>query len=130
VDTVILGKRTYDWVMTQVNEFPHANKETYVITRNNLESIGNTIFYSGDLDALIIALKQKKGGNIFIDGGAFVVNELLKNKRIDEFIISIIPVLLGAGTRLFDDKRQELLLDLVSEKSFAKGLVQLHYRKL
>lgn len=33
VDTVILGRKTYDWVMTQVPEFPHADKNSYVITR-------------------------------------------------------------------------------------------------
>jgi dihydrofolate reductase len=28
VDTVIMGRRTYDWVLTQVDEFPHADKDT------------------------------------------------------------------------------------------------------
>ncbi len=130
IDTVILGRKTYDWVMTQVPEFPHADKETYVITRNDQAPIGKTIFYSGNLKALINKLKQAGGKNIFIDGGAFLVNELLKINLIDEFIISIIPVLLGAGTKLFKDERPELLLELISKKSFEKGLVQLHYHKL
>ena len=33
VDTVIIGRKTYDWVMTQVTEFPHADKNSFIITR-------------------------------------------------------------------------------------------------
>lgn len=128
VDTVILGRRTYDWVMTQVPEFPHADKDTYVMTRTARPAIGKTQFYTGSPEALLAKLKSEAGKHIFIDGGAEVVNELLKAKLIDEFIISIIPVLLGEGIRLFHDGRPEQSLSLVSARHFEKGLVQLHYR--
>jgi dihydrofolate reductase len=130
VDTVILGRKTYDWIMTQVPEFPHADKETYIITRTKRSSIGKTNFYTGKLKDLISRLKNDKGKNIFIDGGAEIVNELLKENLIDEFIISIVPVLLGDGIRLFKDGRPEQLLKLVSVKSFDTGLAQLHYKRV
>ena len=129
VDTVIMGRKTYDWVMTQVPEFPHNDKATYIITRTEKPSIGTIHFYSGDLKTLILELKNKQGKNIFVDGGAEIVNELLKENLIDEFIISIIPVLLGEGTKLFNDGRPELKLKLISAKSFDKGLAQLHYKR-
>jgi dihydrofolate reductase len=127
VDTVILGRKTYDWVMTQVPEFPHADKKTYVITRTPKPSAGKVTFYSGNLNNLVSTLKTLKGGDIFIDGGAEIVFELLKDKMIDEFYISVIPVLLGAGIRLFKDGFPEQNLELIGAKSFEKGLVQLHY---
>jgi dihydrofolate reductase len=129
VDTVILGRKTYDWVMKQVPEFPHADKNSFVITRTAKPSIGKTIFYTGKLADLISRLKTEHGKNIFIDGGSEIVNELLKENLIDEFIISIIPVLVGSGTRLFKDSRPELKLELVSTKQFNKGLVQLYYKR-
>ncbi|OLY91143.1 dihydrofolate reductase [Cnuella takakiae] len=128
VDTVILGRRTYDWVMTQVSEFPHADKESYIITRTEQPSVGRTSFYTGSLRDLIFRLKSEAGSNIFVDGGAEIVNELLKEKLIDEFIISIIPILVGNGTRLFKDGRPEQQLVLLSSKHFEKGLCQLHYK--
>jgi dihydrofolate reductase len=130
IDTVILGRKTYDWVMKQVPEFPHADKETYVITRTVRPSIGNTNFYNGSLKSLISRLKKEAGKNIFIDGGAEVVNTLLKDDLIDELTISIIPSLLGAGTRLFKDGRPEMILQLVSTKYFDTGLVQLNYKRV
>lgn len=129
VDTVILGRKTYDWIMTQVPIFPHANNETYIITRTPKTSIGNINYYTGNLNELVINLKSKIGKNIFVDGGAEIVNEFLKENLIDEFIISIIPILLGNGTQLFKNKYADLNLKLVSTKQFEKGLVQLHYQK-
>ena len=129
VDTVILGRKTYDWVMTQVPEFPHADKNSFIITRTARPSIGKTNFYTDNLKDLILRLKNEQGKNIFIDGGAEIVNELLKQNLIDEFIISIIPILVGNGTKLFKDGRPEQKLELISTKQFDKGLTQLHYKR-
>lgn len=127
VDTVILGRRTYDKVLTLVPEFPHSDKETYVITRHEKPAEGNVNFYSGSLTDLVNRLKSKEGGTIFCDGGAQLVNELLRENLIDEIILSVIPVLLGSGIRLFDSTRAEQPLKLASSESFGSGLVQLHY---
>ena len=127
IDTVIVGRKTYDWVMTQVPEFPHKDKTSYVITRTPRSSMDKTHFYTGDLKELVLKLKSEQGKNIFVDGGAEIVNELLKENLIDEFVISIIPILVGNGTKLFNDGRPELKLELMSTKQFNKGLTQLHY---
>jgi len=126
VDTVIIGRKTYDWVMKQVPTFPHQDKETYVITRHEKTAIGKTVFYTGCLMELVRTLKQKEGKNIFVDGGAMVVNELLNELLIDEIILSIIPVILGDGTRLFQRTVNQTLW-LKQCKQFDTGLVQLHY---
>jgi len=129
VDTVILGRKTYDWVMKQVGEFPHADKNAYIITRTVRPTIGKTVFYSGDLTDLVRKLKSENGKNIFCDGGAEIVNELLKNDLLDEIIISVIPILVGNGTRLFKDGRPEQKLKLENVKTFDTGLTQLHYKR-
>jgi dihydrofolate reductase len=129
VDVVIMGRRTYDWVMKHVSEFPHAGKETYVITRAQRAAIGKINFYTGNLKELILKLKKQTGKHIFVDGGAEIVNELLKDRLIDEFYISIIPILLGKGVRLFNSNRPEELLKCVSSLQYEKGLVQLHYKR-
>jgi dihydrofolate reductase len=129
VDTVILGRKTYDWVMKQVGEFPHADKNAYIITRTARPTIGKTVFYTGDLTNLVIKLKSENGKNIFCDGGAEIVNELLKKDLLNEIIISVIPILVGNGTRLFKDGRPEQKLQLVNVKTFDTGLTQIHYKR-
>lgn len=127
IDTVILGRKTYDWVMGQVPEFPHADKLTYVLTRTPKASINNTHFYTGELSTLIQQLKQTEGKHIFCDGGAEVVHAFLKDQLIDEIILSIIPILLGDGTPLFKKEFAEQPLKLISSQAYDTGLVQLHY---
>lgn len=128
VDTVIIGRKTYDWVLTQVDEFPHADMETFVITRTEKPQIGNITFYTGQLKELVSRLKKKKGKHIFCDGGAEIVNEIFNEKLFDELIISVIPVLVGNGISLFKAGRPEQDIELVSARGFDSGLVQLHYK--
>lgn len=127
VDVVIVGRRTYDWVMEQVKEFPHADKISYIVTRTARPANGKINFYTRSLKELIAKLKSETGKNIFVDGGSEVVNELLRDKLIDEFIISVIPVLVGNGKKLFNDGRPQQALELISTKQFDTGLTQLHY---
>jgi len=130
VDTIITGRKTYDWVMKMVTIYPNADKKTYIITRQKRESNGNLEFYTGDLKELVIRLKNENGKNIFCEGGAEIVNELLNFKLIDECIISIVPTILGDGIRLFKRGFPEQKFELISSESFKSGLVQLHYRMI
>lgn len=129
VDTVIVGRKTYDKVLSMGFDFPHSDKESYIITRTARPDIGPVKFYTGDLKTLVERLKSESGKTIFCDGGAEIVNELLKHDLFDEFIISVIPIFVGSGTRLFKDGRPEQKLELISVKSFEKGLTQLHFKR-
>ncbi len=129
IDTVILGRKTYDKVLSMGFDYPHADKESYVITRRQRPGTEKLHFYSGDLKELVSQLKCRKGKNIFCDGGAEIVHLLMKDDLIDEYIISIIPVFLGSGIALFKDGRPERKLTLVSSLAFDTGLVQLHYKQ-
>ena len=80
-----------------------------------------------DLTDLLSKLNSEEGKHIYCDGGAETIHQLLLDDLIDEMIISIIPVLLGNGISLFKGSLQEKKLQLISAKSFEKGLVQLHY---
>ncbi|WP_418499321.1 dihydrofolate reductase family protein [Flagellimonas sp.] len=131
VDTIIIGRRTYDYVIGEIGigHYDNGQRDVYVITRTERPQNGRTIFYTGNLAELVKELKSKEGKTIYCDGGAEIINELLKLDLIDEFIISIIPVLLGSGTRLFDDGRPEQILEFVEVKTFVTGLTQLHYKR-
>ena len=128
VDTVIMGRKTYDWVMQQVDEFPHKDKETYIITQNPRAQEEKVRFYNGYITNLVNDLKLKPGKNIFCDGGAEVINMLLAHNLIDDFIISVIPVLVGEGTRLFQNPQNKHQMILLNAHRYSTGLVQLHYQ--
>jgi dihydrofolate reductase len=131
VDTIIVGRKTYDWVHRKIgtSHYDNGSRNVYVITRTERPTVGKTIFYTGDLAALVQQLKRRPGKNIYCDGGAEIINELLKSDLVDEFIISVVPILVGNGTRLFKDGRPEQQLELLSAKTFDTGLTQLHYKR-
>lgn len=131
VDTIILGRKTYDWVSKHggPSHYDKGDKKVFVITRNKRPDSGNTTFYSGDFIRLVKQLKKEDGKNLYCDGGAEIIHQLLLFDLIDELIISVIPVLVGNGTRLFKDDRPEQRLELVDTKSFDTGLIQLHYKR-
>jgi dihydrofolate reductase len=129
VDTVIMGRRTYDKVLSMGVPHPHADKALYVVTRTPRPASGNVTFHTGDVPALIRQLQAMPGQHIYCDGGAQLANELLRHDLIDELVLSVIPVLTGSGLSLFSDGRPEQRLRLISAKAFPKGLVQLHYSR-
>ncbi|MFL9836767.1 dihydrofolate reductase family protein [Flavobacterium sp. ST-75] len=131
IDTIIIGRRTYDYVLKEIgaSHYDNGKRDVYVITRTERPKLGRTTFYSGNLAELIERLKSEEGKNIYCDGGAEVINELLQHDLIDELIISIIPVLLGSGTRLFKNKRPEQVLELITSNTFETGLTQLRYQR-
>jgi len=131
IDTIILGRKTYDWVLKEIgtSHYDNGDRNVYVISRTERTAIGKTTFYTGDLTALVQKLKAENGKNIYCDGGAEIINELLKKDLVDEMIISIIPILLGDGTRLFQDGRPEQELEFVKAKTFETGLTQVHYKR-
>ncbi len=131
IDTIIMGRKTYDYVHKEIgaSHYDNGQRDVYVITRTPRPAVGRTVFYTGNLTGLVEQLRSENGKNIYCDGGAEIINELLKHDLIDELTISLIPVLLGNGTRLFKDGRPEQLLELVTAKTFDTGLIQLHYTR-
>ena len=131
IDTLIIGRKTYDYVVREIgsSHYDNGDREVYIITRNPRPKVGRTNFYTGDPGDLVRQLKSGEGKDIYCDGGAEVIHELLKQDLIDEMIISIVPILLGNGTRLFKDGRPEMSLEMVRIETFDTGLTQLHYRR-
>jgi dihydrofolate reductase len=129
VDTVIIGRKTYDKVIELGYEYPHTDKDVFIITRTERPSIGNFKFFTGELTQLVKSLKNQSGKNIYCDGGAEIANQLMQNNLVDEYIISVIPILLGDGIKLFQEGRPKQKIQLVSVDQFDKGLTQLHYKR-
>jgi len=129
MDTVIMGRKTYEKVLSFGIEFPHKGRICYVISGSQKGSDENVTFYGGKLTELITNIKSKPGKNIFIDGGAEVVNSLMQADLIDDYILSVIPIFLGSGIRLFKDGRPEMSMSLLSVTNYESGLVQMRYER-
>lgn len=126
IDTVIWGRRTFDKVLSFGDGVPHKDKKVYVISKTR-EGMVEHAEYVPDVADLVKKLKQQPGKDIYCDGGAEVVFELLQKRLFDTIIISVIPHLLGDGIRLFREGNVEQYLKLRKSISYPSGLVQLWY---
>ena len=127
----IVGRKTYDVVRNLCNgEFPAANDfDCYIITRQSIPKKENITFYNGDVKDLITKLKSTSDKDIYCDGGGEVVRLLMGKDLIDEYIISIIPIILGDGKRLFLGEIGGINIEAISTKKYNSGLIQVHYKR-
>jgi dihydrofolate reductase len=126
IDTVIWGRKTFDKVLSFGNGVPHKNKNVYVISRTKQGNEEHAV-YSNNLVQLVNALKQDEGKDIYCDGGAEIIFELLNSRLFDRIIVNIIPHLLGDGIRLFKGLNIEQHLQFKRSVTYPSGLVQLWY---
>ncbi len=128
IDTVIIGKNTYDQIVNELSpdEWPYEGKMSYIITSGEIKESEN-IKKSSNLIECINTLKKSSGKDIWICGGASIVNQLINENLIDEYRVTIIPTILSKGTKLFDIKEQ-LKLKLISYTSY-NGFVEVKYEK-
>ena len=75
---------------------------------------------------MVEKLKSKDGKNIWICGGANLVQQLMHNDLIDQYYISVIPTLLGSGIRLFGNLKNEIKLKLLKTQTY-NGITDLVY---
>ena len=130
IDTVILGYNTYHQIVTElaVDQWPYEGMKSYVLTHRQIENQGEIAFIDESVGDLIGRLKQKTGKDIWICGGASIVNQAIRLNLIDAYHISVIPTILGEGINLFQGGHPEQLLQLVSTKSY-NGITDLVYER-
>lgn len=129
VDTVVMGYRTYHQIRTELSpdKWVYDGKMSYIITHREGNPAPN-IHFTADAAGLLRALKEKEGRDIWICGGASLVNQLTAQGLIDRYHITVIPTILGDGLRLFDRQEVEIQLRLTAARVY-NGMVDLVYEK-
>jgi dihydrofolate reductase len=113
IDVIVMGRHCYEQNMH--NEFK--DKKVYIATSQIIENHDNLHFLNGDICEKIIEEKNHNK-SVFLFGGGILLDSFIKADIIDEYIIGIIPTILGSGRPLFlkdnpkiDLHLQELILD-------------------
>lgn len=128
IDAILMGRKSFEISLKHEGENPWKDMETFVIsnTLTDVES-PNVKLISGDIVTFIQELKQTKGKDIWFFGGAQLLTTLVNEGLIDEYWLSVHPVVLGSGKPLFQHVTIPKNLKLVSHKVYDNGLVSLKY---
>jgi dihydrofolate reductase len=112
VGAAIVGRRTFDLGLGPWGGTPWPGVPTFVVTHRTRPDLlgdnGGTFAFDG-LQAAVQRAKQAAGDKDVLVLGADVTRQLLSAGLLDEIRLHLVPVLLGAGTRLFDGERAELI---------------------
>jgi len=121
IDTVLMGRRCYE--LGQHKDF----KDQKVIVATHHSFDDPNVIFTQDAIKTLITLKKQNGKDIFVFGGANLIQSLSKTDMIDEWIIGIIPIILGQGKRLFSES-MGVRLNL-KKQTIDEGIVVLFYSK-
>lgn len=103
IDTIIMGAATYRQIINILSpeKWPYPNKKSYIIT-SNISQYQNSseCLFIDDID-MISELTKEKGKNIWLLGGAQIIDYCMRHHLIDQFIIGTVPIILGEGISLF-----------------------------
>ena len=126
IDCYVLGSRTYEHAL-QLG-WPYGDTPTVVVTNRELPSTRKSVeFYSGDLKRLVDEILAPRYRNIWLVGGAMLCQSFLKLGLVDEIRLSVVPVLLGDGLRLFGNSGTETRWRLKDVAAYKTGIVELLY---
>jgi len=126
VDTLLMGRKTYETVLG-FGKWPFPDKRVAVLTRSNRSPRFGEHFLAGEPRDVLSALARKGARNVYADGGE-VVTQFLAAGCLDALVVTIVPVVLGSGIRLFAASPGRHPLRLESALTFPSGMVQLRYR--
>ena len=124
IDVVVMGKKCYDQNMH--NDFK--SKKVYIATSKEIKDYDNIHFINGDIVKVIEEERNKEGKDIFLFGGGVLLDSFIKADIIDEYIIGIIPTILGNGRPLFLGNNPKIDLKL-DEYVVDNGIVICRYSK-
>ena len=143
IDTILWGRKTYEKGIEMgmtASQFGRGVKN-YVFSRSGADTLacadGGRLcaaptgvhfeLVTEPVKTFIQRLRVQPGKDIWVMGGGGLIASLLDVGEIDEFQISVIPVLIGEGIPLIAPSNRLVRLKLDSSKSFPDGVVRLHY---
>ena len=138
IDTILYGRKTMIFGGNlpkkkedtenekEIWEVVHS-KQKYVFSRKQKGTDNKAIFINDQILEEVNKLKNKPGRDIWLYGGANRITSFINLGLVDEFRLTVHPVILGEGKPLFIDIQERLNLKLVNTRSFSSGVVQLIY---
>jgi dihydrofolate reductase len=133
-EALLLGRRSDEWFAARwaarsgewadrLNSLPK-----YVVSATLEEpKWGNATVLAGDVASEVSKLKQRLAGDIVVYASYQLVRTLLAHDLVDEVRLTVFPVVLGAGERLFGETAGALPMRLRGTRTLGEGLVLLTY---
>jgi dihydrofolate reductase len=126
IDCYVMGSRTYEHALKL--GWVYGDTPVVVVTGREWPPARKSVeFYSGDLETLVDVKLAPRYRTIWLVGGAMLCQRFLELSLVDEIRLTIAPVLLGEGLRLFGGSIPEQRWNLKNVLTYKNGFVELSY---
>ncbi len=129
IGAVIVGRRTFE-IERKLGGGKTHRVPIFVLSHNppgQKPDRSDIVFTDGDIEEVLEKAKRLTKKNIWIMGGGIVAQQFLERGLIDEIRLTVVPIILGRGIRLFDRQSKEIALSVTEVKQYEKGLIELSY---
>lgn len=129
---LLFGRRTYldffnVWPKRGNNPFTAVlnNSQKFVASRTLTEPLPweNSTLLAGDAADTVARVKASPGKNLSVLGSGDLVQTLIRQRLVDQFVLLIHPLVLGSGRRLFNDAAEQAPLRLVKSVNTTTGVI-------
>lgn len=129
IDTVLMGRRTLEDCL-RFDPWPNAGKRTIAFSRTlRVAPRADVECTAEPVAAVVQRLREQPGRHLWLVGGGELIRSFLEADLIDEYIISIHPIVLGEGRPLFPAIGRDVGLRHVGTQAYPSGLVTLRYTR-
>jgi dihydrofolate reductase len=119
VDALVMGRNTYEKVLSFGETWPHENKAVIVLTSRGIQipkELKQTVFtLSGSPEEIKNTLANRGYSQLYLDGGK-TIQRFLADGLVDKMTITQIPILIGNGIPLFGSLPKDIQLELKQSK--------------
>ena len=138
VRALVAGSATYEWILDHLDvagggQWPYRGKPCWVLSSRELrlpEGEGVDVrIVDGSVGELYGEMAAAAGdGVLWVVGGGGVASQFADEDRLDEVHVTVVPVVLGAGKRLFERRLPSGSMQLSGTRTFKNGMVELRYK--
>jgi dihydrofolate reductase len=133
-EAMLLGRRSDEWFGSRWNSRSGEwadrlnSLPKYVVSSTLADPVwNNSTVLKGDVVDEVSKLKQELDGEIVVYASYQLGRTLIEHDLIDELRLTVFPVVLGAGERLFGETREQQPMRLMDTKTIGDGLASLTY---
>jgi len=128
IDTCVMGRKTYEQAVKFGMADGYSGKSNYALSRTLTKAASKKVtFIRDDVAAFAERLRAENGKHIWLVGGAELIGGFLDAGVVDEFVLHVIPHMIGEGIPLMSPRHRDVPLKLSSCRAFGDGVVMLHY---
>ena len=129
VDVLVMGRNSFEKVLS-FGDWPYGDKQIVVMSRKGVAvplELQKTVSVTNESPKdLVNRLEAEGAKRLYIDGG-LTIQSFMQDELIDDFTITLIPVILGGGKPLFASLPKDVGLKHIDTKAYDFGFVQVRY---